>query len=250
MGTCFIIQPFDRDRFDKRYKDTFKPAIEAAGLEPYRVDQDPAAAIPINEIEAGIRRAEVCLAEVTTDNPNVWFELGYAIATRKPVVIVCDEKRERFPFDIQHRNIIHYKSDSISDFSALADKITSSVKAVIERRQQIDDVADLSPVVATDGLSQHEMVALVTVAANNTLGTTDPASAWLVRSDMNRAGFTDIAVTLAVRGLIRKNLIKEATGVDDNGEEYLALAATEAGMSWLDHNQEKLVLRKEPEPVF
>ena len=33
MPTCFVIQPFDNGKYDKRYEDTFKPAIEAAELE-------------------------------------------------------------------------------------------------------------------------------------------------------------------------------------------------------------------------
>lgn len=80
MGSCFVMQPFDGSTFDRRYEEVFKPAIEAAKLEPYRVDQDPKASVPIDEIERGIREAQVCLAEITHDNPNVWFELGYAIA--------------------------------------------------------------------------------------------------------------------------------------------------------------------------
>ena len=52
MATCFVIQPFDGGPFDKRYADVFVPAITEAGLEAYRVDQDPAAAIPIEQIVA------------------------------------------------------------------------------------------------------------------------------------------------------------------------------------------------------
>ena len=85
MGTCFVIQPFDRGKFDKRFEDTFRPAIEEAGLEAYRVDQDPNVEIPIEAIEEGIRNAAVCLADITTDNPNVWYELGYAFAAGKAV---------------------------------------------------------------------------------------------------------------------------------------------------------------------
>lgn len=33
MPICFVIQPFDSGRFDKRFDDVYKPAIEAAGLE-------------------------------------------------------------------------------------------------------------------------------------------------------------------------------------------------------------------------
>jgi hypothetical protein len=68
MARCFIIQPFDNDKFDARYKETFKPAIEEAGFEPYRVDEDVSVLIPINDIEQGIKSATVCFAEISKDN--------------------------------------------------------------------------------------------------------------------------------------------------------------------------------------
>jgi hypothetical protein len=73
MERCFVIQPFDRDVFDGRYKDTFKLAIEEAGFEPYRVDEDPGSSIPIDDIEKGIREAAVCFAEMETPVENVWI---------------------------------------------------------------------------------------------------------------------------------------------------------------------------------
>ena len=87
MPTCFVIQPFDSGgKFDKRFNDTYKKAIEKAGLEPYRVDQDPGVEVPIDRIEEGIREATICLADITTDNPNVWYELGYAFAVGRSVI--------------------------------------------------------------------------------------------------------------------------------------------------------------------
>ena len=50
MATCFMIQPFDRDKFDKRYADTFEPAMSKAELEPYRVDRDPTSSIVTFEL--------------------------------------------------------------------------------------------------------------------------------------------------------------------------------------------------------
>ncbi len=86
MATCFVIQPFDDGgKFDKRYKDVFDPAIREAGLEPYRVDNDPAVSVPIDNIQDGIRRASACLADITENNPNVWFELGYALSSDKEI---------------------------------------------------------------------------------------------------------------------------------------------------------------------
>lgn len=85
MKSCFVIQPFDKDKFDKRFIDVYKPAIEAAGLVAYRVDNDLGARVPIEQIENNIRDSVLCFAEITNDNPNVWYELGFAFASGKDV---------------------------------------------------------------------------------------------------------------------------------------------------------------------
>jgi nucleoside 2-deoxyribosyltransferase len=138
------MQPFDGGVFDKRYEDIFAPAIKDSGFEPYRVDKDPSVSIPINEIETGIKNSDVCFAEITTNNPNVWFELGYAIAIHKDVVlVVCsNERKDKYPFDIQHRSIIEYKSESKSDYVELKEKIMNRIKAI---SQENDVKRDLKP---------------------------------------------------------------------------------------------------------
>ncbi|MDR6943025.1 hypothetical protein [Mucilaginibacter pocheonensis] len=70
MEKCFVIQPFDDGKYDKRFTDTFKPAIIKAGLEAYRIDTDLKVRIPIDEIEQGIKDSALCFAEISTDNPN------------------------------------------------------------------------------------------------------------------------------------------------------------------------------------
>ena len=141
MGTCFVIQPFDQGIFDKRYEDVYRPGIEAAGLEAYRVDQDPTVSIPIDDVEERIRGAAAVLADITTDNPNVWFELGYAVACHREVVLVCSKERPTpFPFDVQHRSIIRYGTDSASDFAELAQRITERLRA-IRAKQEAEEAA-------------------------------------------------------------------------------------------------------------
>ena len=88
MPVCFVIQPFDAGKFDKRFDDVYKPAIEAANLEAYRVDRDPAVDVPIEAIEQGIRNATVCLADITTDNPNVGT-LKVFVIEAESLVLFC-----------------------------------------------------------------------------------------------------------------------------------------------------------------
>jgi len=168
VETCFVMQPFDGGPYDKRYEDVFSPAIQEAQMEPYRVDNDPTVIIPIDEIEAGIRRADYCLAEISTDNPNVWFELGFAIASGKRVVLVCSEDRKTaFPFDVRHRLILKYKTESSRDFDKLRQGITEKLVAAREKKIDQTTIDDLSPLAKTQGLSEHEMVALVVVAQSS-----------------------------------------------------------------------------------
>lgn len=168
MKRCFVMQPFDGSTYDKRYESVFAPAIEAANLEPYRVDRDPAVSIPIIDIENGIRNADICFAEITTDNPNVWFELGFAFAVPREVVMAAsDERKTKYPFDVQHRNIIKYSTAAPQDFDDLRGKITARLLAVMKKNEEIGRVASLSPVKDTEGLTQHELVALVTIMQNS-----------------------------------------------------------------------------------
>jgi nucleoside 2-deoxyribosyltransferase len=244
MGTCFIIQPFDGGPFDKRYEDILAPAVSAAGLEPYRVDRDPRVSIPIEEIEAGIKSSDVCLAEITTDNPNVWFELGFAIASQKEVVLVCsNDRKSKFPFDVQHRSIISYETDSPRDFQELAKTITARLKAILTKEERLARVVTMSPIAEIQGLAQHEMVALVAIAQN--LQTPDgTVSAHFVRSDMEKAGFTKIATTLALTSLLRNELVATSLEQDYNEEPYTVYSVTSTGMDWLLRNQQRLVLRE------
>jgi hypothetical protein len=159
MGRCFVIQPFDKGGYDKRYEDVIIPAIVNAGLEEYRVDRDPGTKVLIESIEEGIRSSDACIAEITTDNPN---ELGFAIANVKPVVMICDTKARtsQLPFDVRHRPIITYVPESPRDFQALQDAITSRLKALLETTDRTQTMATIKSSETISGLSSHEMAAL------------------------------------------------------------------------------------------
>ena len=45
------------------------------------------------------------------DNPNVFYELGYAHALQKPTILLADiDKRDRLPFDISGYRTIFYSN--------------------------------------------------------------------------------------------------------------------------------------------
>ena len=249
MGRCFVIQPFDGGIFDKRYESVYAPAITDAGLEPYRVDRDPAVNIPIQDIEKGIRDAEICLADITTDNPNVWFELGFAFAIPREVVLLCSSERTaKYPFDVQHRSIIGYITGAPQDFEELKIKIVKRIKALIKKSEEIGRIASLPAVKDTEGLNQHELVALITVMQNSIL-TNGYVSAYTIKKDMNKAGSTDIAVAISLKTLTNfKGMLASEFESDQNGEPYAVYTVTPKGEQWLIDNQHKLQMEYEDVP--
>jgi nucleoside 2-deoxyribosyltransferase len=244
MSICSVIQPFDDGKFDKRFQQVYKPAIKAAGLEPYRVDEDLRADVPIDSIESGIRSASICLADITTDNPNVWYELGFAFAAGKPVVIVCSNEREgKYPFDIQHRAIIKYRVDAPDDFDVLRTKITKRIEALLEKGEALRQIADTEQVAPVAGLSQAELTVLAVLAGS--VGVPDGyVSVFSVQQDAERAGLTKLGFALGVRRLIAKSFVGASLDNDHNGDQYDTLKVTSAGWDWIDANETRFVLRR------
>lgn len=248
MGkTCFVIQKFG-GHYDRLYDQIFDPAIRKADLLPYRVDRDPSASIPIETIEQKISESAACLAEISEDNPNVWFELGYAIAREKPLCLVCAESRERFPFDVQHRQIIRYPSHPLpTDYESLKISITTRLLAAISKgeslRQNVDAAKTLSIAPSNDGLRPHELLALTVIFQYHF---EHGVNVWTLTQDMEKGGYTKPATALALTGLKRKNLVETREVTDNNGDTFNAWFVTERGEEWLLDNQHRLNLGLPP----
>lgn len=244
MEKCFVIQPFDDGKFDKRFVDVFEPAIRSAGFEPYRIDKDPSVRIPIDEIEKGIRESAICFAEITIDNPNVWYELGFAFACDKDVVMVCSDEREskKFPFDIQHRHIITYKTGSKSDFTNLEESITKKITAFQHKKKTVRALNE-TPIKETEGLKSHE-IALLILIMENSISPEDSYSLYSLKGEMNKSGYTDIATSVGVRGLTKLGMIETFKDIDEwSGHEFLACRLTLKGENWILSNQDQLQFR-------
>lgn len=246
MPTCFVIQPFN-SKFDKRYRDVYKPALEKAGLDPYRVDQDPSTEGVMDSIELKIRDATICLADITADNPNVWYELGYAFAAGRSVVMVCSSEREgKLPFDIQHQTVIKYKPESESDFVKLGEEISTRAKALV-KKNAVREAVEAQQLAPTGGLSQAE-ISVLAIAAAETAVPGKPVSAWSLRRDAERAGLTGIGFGIALRGLQKKRFVTFVKYEDEDGS-YEAVDVTDDAWTWIESNDSLFSLFREEKAV-
>jgi hypothetical protein len=97
---CFVLMPFDKS-FNDIYEYGIKGACEDAGVYCERVDEQIFMGSMLDRIFNQISRADLLIADMTGRNPNVFYEVGYAHALGKTVVLLT-QRSEDIPFDLKH----------------------------------------------------------------------------------------------------------------------------------------------------
>lgn len=133
--TCFVMQPFALPLGDY-YEKIFKPAIEKAGLQPVRADAEIfGTGKIIDQVWRGITTAKVLVAELTTRNPNVFYELGLAHALHKPVVLVSSNEAD-VPFDLHHIRVIYYDVTDPFWGTKLVEKVAENILSALKNPEE------------------------------------------------------------------------------------------------------------------
>jgi len=126
----FVIMPF-REPFDTLYRDVILPVATETGFEVTRVDEIYGPGIILNDIQQQIEQAHAVVAEISSSNPNVFYELGYAHALKKPAVLLVRRKEaEELPFDIRGYRALFY-DDSIGGKKNVERNLKQHLEAVL-----------------------------------------------------------------------------------------------------------------------
>lgn len=203
-STCFVMQPFDDGGpFDKRFAQVLKPAATAAGLVARRADSEPNAEVVIEDIEESIRQAKVCIADISTPNQNVAYELGFALALNKKVVLI-GRKGTRLPFNFRHRRALFYDTDAPDDFRTFSETIRQALTNAVERAEELTAIAGMHQ--PTAGLLPHEVAALAAIA-HVLEHSGQIAPVYGIRAAMEEMGYRRAATTLALDSLEKKGMV-------------------------------------------
>ncbi len=128
--TCFVMQTF-ASPLGEYYESVYKPAIQKAGFNPVRADADIFGTGKImDQVWTGISAARVLVAELTSRNPNVFYELGLAHALKKPVVLVSANEND-VPFDLQHIRVVYYDVNDPFWGKKLLDKVAENILSAV-----------------------------------------------------------------------------------------------------------------------
>jgi hypothetical protein len=136
-NSVFTLAPF-REPYNRIYFAHIKPTVEAiAGLRCNRADSIADNQAIIEDIWKSINEAAVVLADISGNNPNVFYELGIAHTVGKEVVLLV-EGDQRAPFDLTHLRHIRYE-DNPPGLRQLEVALTSTLTTILSRKAQSTD---------------------------------------------------------------------------------------------------------------
>jgi len=136
---AFVIMDFG-ESFNNVYKLAIKPAATKTGITAERLDEQIYDEGMLERIQTQIARADFCIADVSVENPNVYYEVGYAHALNKVVLLITNDV-EKIPFDLRHRLHIVYDKDNLSKLKTeLAKHLRWALAEVSGRDSSLPDL--------------------------------------------------------------------------------------------------------------
>jgi len=156
---AFVAMPFGTKpdasgrliNFNQVYVEYIKPALEAAGLEVFRADEEQHAGDIRTDMFQELLVADLVVADLTLDNPNVWYELGVRHALRARGVVLISGGGVTTAFDLYTDRKLRYGiKDAGPDPVTLEDdkrKLAAMVKETMEswRGRKVSPVYNLMP---------------------------------------------------------------------------------------------------------
>jgi len=120
---------------DKTYQNIIKPAVKDAGLECIRADEvrhSGVIDVPMYEL---LINAKVVIADLSTYNPNAFYELGVRHALRPHTTIAISEKDLKQPFDVNHTVIRKYehlgKDIGFSEVMRFREELQTAIQEIL-----------------------------------------------------------------------------------------------------------------------
>ncbi len=141
---AFVAMPFGVKKdgqgveidFNRVYAELIKPALEAAGLEVFRADEEERVGDIRTDMFQELLIADLVVADLTLDNPNVWYTLGVRHALRARGVVLISGGRVPTAFDLYTDRKLRYGIKNGGPDSATIEQdkrnLSDMVKATME----------------------------------------------------------------------------------------------------------------------
>ncbi len=134
MKNCFIVCPIGHENSETRKRsDTLlnfvlKPLCEECGFHVIRVDESNTGDSITQNIIEHLTQDELVIADLSEQNPNAFYELGYRTALGKPTIQI-KAKGELLPFDVSSIQTFDYNINDIPDIEKFKERIKRTIES-------------------------------------------------------------------------------------------------------------------------
>ena len=136
---AFVLMPFDKE-FDDVYKVGIKETAAELGILAERVDEQLFREGILERIYRQIEAADLIVADMSGQNPNVFYEVGYAHAKGKLCVLMTKDASD-IPFDLKHHRHIVYGSSIAGLKDRLREELDWARSEIVKLRSCAIEVA-------------------------------------------------------------------------------------------------------------
>ena len=125
--SAFVVMQFTSP-FNELYDEVIDPVCHSVGIKAYRASDIYRPGVILQDITQGLTESNLIITEITPENANVFYELGYAHALKKPVILLA-ERGSGLPFDISGYRVIFY-DDAIRGKSSLESDLRRHLSSI------------------------------------------------------------------------------------------------------------------------
>lgn len=119
------------------YREVYKPVCEANGLDCWRVDEISRPGSITRDIIKGLIEADIVIADLTSKNPNVFYELGIAHSVGNKTIMTA-QSTDDIPFDIGNYRVIVYEQ-SITGSKKLYANLERAIQDLLKAFDQTNN---------------------------------------------------------------------------------------------------------------
>lgn len=162
---CFVLMQFSSD-MDIVYG-TIKKELDEIGFICNRADDVVGSPVILNKILTEIFSSRFIIAELSHNNPNVFYELGIAHSFKdlSNIIIIKQKSDEaiNYPFDLKHLQYIEYSPDNMKLLSA-------QIKKYIQNNKYLSDfyeILNIKGIIPYVSDNQDDFVEYITTELND-----------------------------------------------------------------------------------
>jgi len=127
-----VVTPFDAA--GQRVLDAVSRGLLELGVEVFRFDNIEPGASSANAFTDAVRSSDFLVVDVSRQNPNVYYELGFAHALRKPTILIASsEASGGLPSDLAGFQFIVYDPGNLR---GLVEHVRRAAKNFVARGEE------------------------------------------------------------------------------------------------------------------